>query len=117
MERYGFWLTPQEKEQAERAKQAEYARRPRSLGNALDRAAGLISAPAAPPPPLRSRPGIPEDVRRLVWRRDGGRCQTCGSDELLQFDHIIPIARGGSSEPENLQLLCSICNRNKGASI
>ena len=63
------------------------------------------------------RTAIPEDVRRLVYRRDKGRCQACGSDELLQFDHVIPVALGGSSTPENLQLLCAPCNRGKGARI
>jgi len=59
------------------------------------------------------RDGIPEDVRRFVFRRDAGACQECGSNELLQFDHIIPVTLGGSSEPENLQLLCARCNREK----
>lgn len=63
------------------------------------------------------RQPISEEVRRLVWRRDGGRCQRCGSQELLQFDHIIPVALGGSSEPDNLQLLCAPCNREKSANI
>ena len=60
---------------------------------------------------------LPEDVRREVFRRDGGRCVACGSDELLQFDHVIPVAMGGASTPENLQLLCAPCNRDKGASL
>jgi HNH endonuclease len=63
------------------------------------------------------RTGIPEDVRRAVFRRDGGRCTDCGSDELLQFDHVIPVALGGASSPENLQLLCAPCNRDKGADL
>lgn len=56
---------------------------------------------------------IPEEVRILVWRRDGGRCVKCGSTEGLEFDHIIPVAKGGSSTEKNVQLLCAKCNREK----
>jgi tetratricopeptide (TPR) repeat protein len=60
---------------------------------------------------------IAEEVRHAVWRRDGGRCVQCGSQENLEFDHIIPVARGGASTERNLQLLCETCNRRKGAAI
>ncbi len=53
-------------------------------------------------------------MRRAVFRRDGGRCAACGSEELLQFDHVIPVALGGASTADNLQLLCAPCNREKG---
>lgn len=66
---------------------------------------------------LRPRDPIPEDVKRVVFRRDGGRCVNCGSNELIQFDHIIPYSMGGSSTPENLQVLCANCNREKSGSL
>lgn len=56
-------------------------------------------------------------VKMFVWQRDQGRCVTCGSQERLEYDHIIPIAKGGSNTARNLQLLCERCNRAKGASI
>jgi FtsK/SpoIIIE family/HNH endonuclease len=64
-----------------------------------------------------SRAPIPEDVRHAVWRRDEGRCVQCGSQEDLEFDHIIPFSRGGSNTERNLQLLCAPCNRRKAATI
>jgi hypothetical protein len=35
----------------------------------------------------------------------------------LEIDHIIPEFRGGTSDPENLTLLCRRCNRSKGAKV
>jgi hypothetical protein len=63
------------------------------------------------------RPAIPDDVKTAVWRRDEGRCVRCGSAESLEFDHVIPLAMGGSSTARNLQLLCEACNRSKGGSL
>lgn len=68
-------------------------------------------------PSGRSRTAIPEDVRHAVWRRDEGRCVQCGSQEKLEYDHIIPFSRGGSNTERNLQLLCEGCNRKKSATI
>ena len=63
------------------------------------------------------REPIPEAVRTEVWRRDNGRCVTCGSNVNLEFDHIIPVSKGGATTVRNLQLLCQSCNRSKGAHI
>ena len=63
------------------------------------------------------REPIPEDVRFEVWRRDGGKCVICGSQKNLEFDHIIPFSKGGSSTARNLQLLCQDCNRHKSDKI
>jgi hypothetical protein len=65
----------------------------------------------------RRRAPIPEAVRHAVWRRDGGRCVECGSNESLEFDHIIPHSLGGSDTERNLQLLCERCNRRKASRI
>jgi hypothetical protein len=64
-----------------------------------------------------SREGIPDDVKVFVWNRDGGRCVRCGSNQRLEFDHVIPLALGGANTARNLQLLCETCNRSKGASL
>jgi len=60
---------------------------------------------------------ISVEVRNYVFQRDGGQCVACRSKVELQFDHIIPVALGGSSDPANLQVLCGPCNRRKGASL
>ena len=59
------------------------------------------------------RQTIPTEVRRQVWRRDEGKCVKCGSRENLEYDHIIPVSKGGSSTVRNIQLLCEVCNRTK----
>jgi len=63
------------------------------------------------------REPIAEHVRMEVWQRDGGCCVKCGSQENLEFDHVIPLSKGGSNTARNLQLLCEQCNRSKGASL
>ena len=65
----------------------------------------------------KTRKSIPEDVRHAVWRRDEGKCVDCDSQQELEFDHIIPLAMGGSNTERNLQLLCADCNRRKGATL
>jgi hypothetical protein len=56
---------------------------------------------------------IPEDVKRLVSERDKERCLACGSDELIQYDHVVPWSMGGGNEPQNIRLLCAGCNRRQ----
>jgi len=61
--------------------------------------------------PMRSP--IPAELRRAVFERDGGRCVECDSNFDLQYDHVLPVALGGATTLENLQLLCAECNRRK----
>jgi 5-methylcytosine-specific restriction endonuclease McrA len=63
------------------------------------------------------REGVSKELRLAVWARDRGRCVECASAFELQFDHIIPVAMGGATTLENLQVLCGDCNRAKGASL
>jgi hypothetical protein len=85
---------------------------------ALQRAHALLHAGAAEPLTAAGRrQGITLAVKHAVWERCGGRCAECGSAQLLEFDHVIPLALGGSSTERNMQLLCADCNRAKGASL
>lgn len=55
-----------------------------------------------------------EDIA-LLYEVQKGICIYCEEalDGKYEIDHKIPVARGGSSWPENLQLLCRPCNRRK----
>jgi hypothetical protein len=65
---------------------------------------------------------IPEDLRRLVVERAGGRCEYCllHSDDAFfshEIDHIHARKHGGETEEANLCLSCFDCNRHKGSDI
>jgi 5-methylcytosine-specific restriction endonuclease McrA len=64
-----------------------------------------------------TRVPIPAELRRAVFERDSGRCVECGESFDIQYDHILPVSRGGATTLENLQLLCANCNRLKSDSI
>jgi diadenosine tetraphosphate (Ap4A) HIT family hydrolase len=57
-----------------------------------------------------------DKLRFRLLREAKGRCALCGAtkdDRPLDIDHIIPRSKGGKTEYENLQVLCSKCNRTK----
>ena len=62
---------------------------------------------------------IPRQLKRYIWKRDGGGCTyedpttkiKCNSSFLMQIDHKIPLALGGKTEVNNLRLLCAAHNR------
>lgn len=71
----------------------------------------------------KARP-VPPSMRRTIYERDGGRCAECddpvrlfaryrGDPFVAEVDHIIPLSRGGQTEPTNLRTLCVSCNRSK----
>lgn len=62
------------------------------------------------------RYNLPENKTRLYGEQEG-YCNGCGTHfqaQHLEVDHIIAENVGGTDHIENLQLLCSHCNRVKG---
>jgi 5-methylcytosine-specific restriction endonuclease McrA len=70
---------------------------------------------------VRNAPGshTAEDILALVEKQEN-RCAnphcavTFAGRRKYQIDHMMPLSRGGSNDPANLQLLCAPCNRSKG---
>ena len=58
-----------------------------------------------------------DSLRYDILKRDGYRCHICGATQAdgvkLHVDHIIPVSKGGRTEPSNLQTLCERCNLGK----
>lgn len=69
--------------------------------------------------PQYQRGLVTKQMRESILTRDNWTCQRCGNSVynepnlLLEVDHIIPVSRGGKTEPNNLQTLCWKCNREK----
>ena len=60
---------------------------------------------------------IPARIKHQVWQRDQGSCthqfsdgSYCSSRMMLEIDHIVPVARGGQNNLENLTLRCRCHN-------
>lgn len=68
--------------------------------------------------PNSARPKIPAKILHKVWQRDQGFCthqypndHRCGSRMMLEVDHIVPWAKGGTHSFENLALKCRAHNQ------
>jgi hypothetical protein len=79
---------------------------------------GAASKPRAKGRPTLSQRHIPAHVKHAVWQRDGGQCtyttesgHRCPARDLLQYDHVEPVARGGEATVDNLRLRCRTHNQ------
>lgn len=63
------------------------------------------------------RQPIKPSVRFQILKRNDYRCQLCGTTAndgtKLEIDHIVPVAKGGTNDLSNLQVLCRDCNSGK----
>ena len=60
---------------------------------------------------------FPERDKQAAYERQGGNCARCGKHfaiEEMEADHRLAWSKGGHTEPENCQMLCRKCNREKG---
>ncbi len=77
-------------------------------------------ATALDAPPMRTDLGELPNYRtyrhRLYGQQEGvcAGCETHFPFRVMDVDHILPRSRGGTDHADNLQLLCSGCNRSKG---
>jgi len=61
---------------------------------------------------------ILSEVKKEVWKRDGGKCVLCDSTSNLHFDHELPFSKGGTSlTAKNVRLLCMKHNLEKSSNI
>lgn len=65
------------------------------------------------------RQSLPYAVREYLDRKYQSTCGICGlkSYQDSHYDHIIPLAAGGTNETKNLWILCRRCNLRKGGRI
>ena len=89
--------------------------------NGIDKKAdglNLLRKWLAPQQPKRKP--IKPSLRFEILKRDGYRCQMCGATAkdgaTLEIDHITPVAKGGTNDVDNLQVLCRDCNAGKSDS-
>jgi 5-methylcytosine-specific restriction endonuclease McrA len=65
-------------------------------------------------PPKRARlrldPVLYEQLRNQVLRRDGWRCQACGTRLGLEVHHQEFRSHSGDDSEQNLITLCSVCH-------
>lgn len=87
-----------------------------STSNKLEEANEAVTFPKH-----RTSRNINTRLRFKVLARDNFKCCACGASPAkdpsveLHVDHIIPWSKGGETEIDNLQTLCSKCNLGKGA--
>jgi len=55
-----------------------------------------------------------DDIERIFVEQNG-LCTGCGKDirKTFEIEHIVPLSRGGSNFPANIQLMCRPCNASK----
>lgn len=66
---------------------------------------------------MTKREPLTKSTRFEVFKRDHFTCQYCGRkspEVILEVDHILPVAEGGTNEILNLVTSCRDCNRGKG---
>ncbi len=117
-----YWRDPERaRAEAQRRKKADPDRR-----NATARAwhhKRMLTDPESYRAVVRQRAAIEKGAEGQCsaadWTRVvetyGNACLACGLPKKLTQDHVVPLSRGGTHWPVNLQPLCLSCNASKGA--
>ncbi|MBU0479736.1 MAG: HNH endonuclease [Proteobacteria bacterium] len=72
---------------------------------------------------IRREKSRARELRKSRWwqnRISAGKCEYCGKGvhpKELTMDHVIPLARGGRSEKNNLVPCCKECNSKKKSAL
>jgi 5-methylcytosine-specific restriction endonuclease McrA len=61
-------------------------------------------------PRIRLDPVSYENLKRQVLRRDGWRCQSCGTMSTLEVHHKEFRSHSGDDSEENLITVCAACH-------
>jgi 5-methylcytosine-specific restriction endonuclease McrA len=70
-------------------------------------------SPIRPEPDrVRLNPLFYETLRQQVLRRDGWRCQACGTMSNLEVHHKEFRSHSGEDSEDNLITLCAACHKN-----
>lgn len=67
---------------------------------------------------MTTRRKFSDEERLQIYNKYGGKCAYCGcvlDYEEMTIDHILPIYRGGTNYPVNLNPCCKSCNRYKSS--
>lgn len=65
---------------------------------------------------MSARRQFTKEERLEIYNKYGGRCAYCGCElklEEMTIDHILPLYRGGTNYPANLNPSCRSCNKYK----
>lgn len=64
------------------------------------------------------RENISKALRYRLLVESKFSCSACGSkrekEQQLHIDHILPVSKGGTNDPQNLRVLCDECNSGRG---
>jgi 5-methylcytosine-specific restriction endonuclease McrA len=71
---------------------------------------GLVSETRLKPPNVKLDRQAYRKLHRQILKRDGWRCQMCGSMQRLHVQHLEFRSHSGADSEENLITLCSECH-------
>ena len=86
------------------------ASRPKARISGRPEREGLMSSIGQKLPRLRLDPVSYESLRQRILRRDGWRCQSCGTMSNLEVHHSEFRSHSGADSEENLITLCAACH-------